>query len=97
MRSISNEINTFNNIDCIEYMKTLPNNSVDMTLTDIPYGEVSRETNGLTTLKSLDNLGAADRKTFDEIKFCEEVYRITKNSICIFCSKEQFSIIFSIF
>ena len=25
-------------------MKTLPNNSVDMTLTDIPYGEVSRET-----------------------------------------------------
>ena len=65
MRSISNEINTFNNIDCIEYMKTLPNNSVDMTLTDIPYGEVSRETNGLTNLKSLDNLGAADRKTFD--------------------------------
>ena len=78
MRSISNEINTFNNIDCIEYMKTLPNNSVDMTLTDIPYGEVSRETNGLTNLKLLDNLGTADIKTFDEIKFCEEVYRITK-------------------
>lgn len=97
MRSISNEINTFNNIDCIEYMKTLPNNSVDMTLTDIPYGEVSRETNGLTNLKSLDNLGAADRKTFDEIKFCEEVYRITKNSICIFCGREQFSTIFQFF
>ena len=78
-------------------MKTLPNNSVDMTLTDIPYGEVSRETNGLTNLKSLDNLGAADRKTFDEIKFCEEVYRITKNSICIFCGREQFSTIFQFF
>lgn len=84
MRSISNEINTFNNIDCIEYMKTLPNNSVDMTLTDIPYGEVSRETNGLTNLKSLDELDAADKKTFNEIEFCKEVHRITKNSICIF-------------
>ena len=97
MRSISNEINTFNNIDCIEYMKTLPNNSVDMTLTDIPYGEVSRETNGLTNLKLLDNLGTADIKTFDEIKFCEEVYRITKNSICIFCGRKQFSTIYQFF
>ena len=41
------EINQVFNIDCIEYMKTLPNNSVDMTLTDIPYGEVSRDSNGL--------------------------------------------------
>lgn len=97
MRSISNEINTFNNIDCIEYMKTLPNNSVDMTLTDIPYGEASCKTNGLTNLKSLDNLGAADRETFDEIKFCEEVYRITKNSICIFCGRKQFSTIYQFF
>ena len=97
MRSISNEINTFNNIDCIEYMKTLPNNSVDMTLTDIPYGEASCKTNGLTNLKSLDNLGTADRETFDEIKFCEEVYRITKNSICIFCGRKQFSTIYQFF
>ena len=78
-------------------MKTLPNNSVDMTLTDIPYGEASCKTNGLTNLKSLDNLGAADRETFDEIKFCEEVYRITKNSICIFCGRKQFSTIYQFF
>lgn len=72
MRSISNEINTFNNIDCIEYMKTLPNNSVDMTLTDIPYGEVSRETNGLTNLKSLGELGAADKKPLMKLNFVKK-------------------------
>ena len=41
-------------------MKNMANNSVDFTLTDIPYDEVQRDTNGLSNLKSLDNLGDAD-------------------------------------
>ena len=81
----------------MQYMKTLPNNSVDMTLTDIPYGAVTRNTNGLTKISNLDTLGTADKKFFDELEFCKEVYRITKNTICIFCGKEQFSIIFNFF
>lgn len=28
------------NIDCMEYMKTLSNNSIDFVLTDIPYDAV---------------------------------------------------------
>ena len=91
------EKNIILNVNCMEYMKTLPNNSVDFTLTDIPYGEVSRKPNGLSQMKSLDVLGTADATTFDELEFCKEVLRITKNSICIFCGREQFSTIFNFF
>ena len=85
------------NIDCMEYMKELKTNSIDFVLTDIPYDEVQRNTNGLSNMKYLDNLGDADELKFDIQKFCEEVYRITNNSICIFCGREQFSEIFEFF
>lgn len=81
----------------MEYMKQMSANSVDFTLTDIPYGEVSRKTSGLSQLKSLDTLGAADATTFNTLEFCKEVLRVTKNMICIFCGREQFSEIFSFF
>ena len=79
--------------DCIKEMKTMPDNSVDFTLTDIPYNAVSRESNGL---RNLDK-GKADELAFDLDTFLNEVYRVTKNSICIFCGKEQFSSIFEYF
>lgn len=85
------------NMDCMEYMKNIPNNTIDFTLTDIPYNEVQRETNGLSNLKSLDTLGDADKLKFDIQAFLDEVYRITNNSICIFCGREQFSEIFEYF
>ncbi len=79
--------------DCIKEMETMSDNSVDFTLTDIPYNAVSRESNGL---RNLDK-GKADELAFDLDKFLNEVYRVTKNSICIFCGKEQFSSIFEYF
>lgn len=91
------DFNSFLNIDCMEYMKEMKDKSVDFTLTDIPYGEVSRATGTLTQLSNLDKLGVADIVTFNVQKFCEEVYRITKNMICIFCGREQFSDIFKFF
>lgn len=81
------------NIDCMQYMKQMENNSVQFTLTDIPYCEVNRKDNGL---RSLDK-GKADIKTFELIPFLEQVYRITKGTICIFCGMEQFSVIFNWF
>lgn len=87
------ELNKIYNIDCMDYMKTLSNNSVNFTLTDIPYDEVQRSTNGLSQMKSLDNLGDADKLKFDLNNFLDEVYRITSNSLCIFCGKEQLSTI----
>lgn len=91
------DINKFLNIDCMEYMSTLPNRSVDLTITDIPYGKVQQVTNGLLTMDNLDTLGSANNLTFNTIDFCKEVNRITKNTVIIFCALEQFSEIIEYF
>lgn len=71
-------------------MKT---DSVNLTLTDIPYGEVNRNSNGLRTL----NKEEADVMLFDLESFLNEVYRVTKGTIVIFCGKEQLSAIHKFF
>lgn len=81
------------NNDCIQVMQTMSENSVDFTLTDIPYDVVNRSSNGL---RNLDK-GKADVLTFDLGEFLDHVYRVTKNSLVIFCSKEQFSEIYDFF
>ena len=86
------EINKVFHIDCIEYMKTLPNNSVNLTLIDIPYGEVNRDSNGLHEARGTTlNKGIADIMTFDLEEFLNEVWRITKGTIIIFCGMTQLS------
>lgn len=87
------EINKIIHGDCIGIMSEMEDNSVDFTLTDIPYDVVNRESNGL---RDLDK-GKADVLTFDLERFLNEVYRVSKNSIAIFCSKEQFSFIYDWF
>lgn len=79
--------------DCIDLMRQLPNTSIQFVLTDIPYGVVSRESNGL---RNLDK-ESADIETFDLLTFLDEVYRVSCNSICVFCGKEQFSDIYKYF
>lgn len=79
--------------NCLELMKNVSDNCVDFTLTDIPYDAVSRSSNGL---RNLDK-GKADILTFDLQEFLESVLRITRNSVCIFCGKEQFSFIYDFF
>lgn len=79
--------------DCIEVMRDMDDNSVDFTLTDIPYNAVNRDSNGL---RNLDK-GNADIITFNLDEFLKHVLRVTSNSICIFCGKEQFSQIYKFF
>ena len=81
------------NNDCIKVMKSMLPESVMFTLTDIPYDAVNRGSNGLRNLDKEE----ADIITFDLNEFLEEVYRITSNSIVIFCGKEQFSNIYEYF
>lgn len=81
------------NADCIAGMKAMLDQSVDFTLTDIPYGEVSRRSGGLRVLDK----GNADKVTFPVRDFLEEACRVTKNALCVFCGKEQFSEIFAFF
>lgn len=73
----------------MEFMKHMGANSVKLTLTDIPYAEVNRESNGL---RKLDK-STADEQTFDLNDFLTEVYRVTEGTIIIFCGMNQFSTI----
>lgn len=91
--SIGLKANEIYNEDCIFGMKNIKNNSINFALTDIPYKTVSRSSNGL---RNLDK-GIADIMTFDLEVFLNELLRITKNSIVIFCGKEQFSFIYEFF
>lgn len=91
------DTNKFLNVECMEYMKSMQSKSVDLTLTDIPYGEVTQTTGGLLILDRLDHLGTADKVTFNTLDFCKEVDRLTKNTIIIFCGLEQFSEIIKYF
>lgn len=79
--------------DCMKIFPIMFDNSVDFTLTDIPYNEVNRKDNGLRNL----NKGQADILTFDIHTFLEQVLRVTKNNILIFCGREQFSEIYKFF
>lgn len=87
------ELNKIYNEDCITYMKQTVDNSFDLTLTDIPYGGVNRDSNGLRNLSK----GEADIMTFNLEEFLSEVYRVTKGTIIIFCGQGQLSEIYDFF
>ena len=81
------------NADCLDIMAKMNDGAVDFTLTDIPYDAVNRDSNGL---RNLDK-GNADIITFNLDEFLKQVLRVTANSLCIFCGKEQFSQIYKFF
>ena len=74
--------------DCLARMREIPDGSVDLVLTDIPYGEVNRQSGGL---RSLDK-GVAD--TFDNANLeflVKEFVRVATNSIYVFRGTQQIS------
>jgi site-specific DNA-methyltransferase (adenine-specific) len=81
------------NADCLEAMRDIPDGSVDMVLTDIPYGEVSQKSSGLRML----DRGDANTCNFDIKEMVADIIRITNGSFYIFCGTEQISIITSAF
>lgn len=87
------EINKIYHDNCISILPLMAGNSVQLTLTDIPYDEVNRADNGLRTLSK----GGADQLTFDIDAFLEELYRVTSGTIIIFCGKQQMSNIHKFF
>lgn len=77
----------------MELMKSIPDNSINLTLTDIPYDSVNRSSNGL---RKLDK-GNADIITFEIELFLKEIDRITNGTIVIFCGINQISQIYDYF
>lgn len=84
------KINLYN-ADCMTMFDSL--GMVDFTLTDIPYDAVNRTSNGLRVLDK----SKADELCFNLHTFLDKVYKVTNNSICVFCGKEQFSTIYEYF
>ena len=76
----------------MEYMTGVKDKFFNLTVTDIPYGEVNfvskdveRKSNGLRKL----NKGNADIETFNVIDFTKELCRVTSGSIYIFCGTKH--------
>ena len=69
--------------DCLELMKSIPDGSVDMVLTDPPYAinlTPQRDTSKFKNTKVLND------NTLDWLpKMVEECYRISKNVVLVFC------------
>lgn len=74
------ELNKIYNEDCLVGMKRIPDNSIDLVLTDIPYDGVNRETNGL---RNLDK-GCADECNFSVVELTDVLCKKTKGSVICF-------------
>ena len=46
--------NEIYNMDCMSFLHSVDGGQFDLTLTDIPYGEVNRSSNGLRNLDKED-------------------------------------------
>ena len=71
-------INKVHCADCLEFMKQMPDKSIDLVLTDPPYG-----INFQGKAKRYDVL-IGDEKEFDIAPYWKEIERITKGSAYIF-------------
>lgn len=77
------------NDDCLVAMRDIPAGSVDMVLTDIPYGVVNRKSGGL---RKLDK-GVADVMSMDTQSMLNEWGRLRPRTIYCFCGTEQVSLL----
>lgn len=71
--------------DALEFLQSLPSNSVPLILTDVPYGEVKSSP---CTWRNLDK-GDADIVTFDFLEIISECARVCSGSTYIFCGWQQ--------
>ena len=66
---------------CLEYMQTLPDKSIELILTDPPYGKkADKGTNGFGAAKNRRYAGGWDGKRPDKAVF-DEMQRVSKNMI----------------
>ena len=86
--------------DCLEEMWNIQLGSVDLILTDIPYGEVSK--NGAERAKYSGQLRKIDKENADVVNFdMNEMLNLladlSRGSIYIFCGIEQIKEIYTFF
>ena len=90
------KMNQVHNVDCVEFMKTIPDNYFDLILTDPPY-EIAKLDAGESQLMSLDKFTSKGKLAnisdgFDIDVVLNEFVRILKKAnMFIFCSNKQVS------
>lgn len=79
------------NCDCLELMREMEKQGVvaDCLLTDIPYGEVNRKSNGLRDLDKKN----ADIETFDLMQYLNLTDKCVSGVFIVFCGTIQAGII----
>lgn len=83
-KEILNSLFNVYNKDAVALLRTIPRNTIDLLLTDIPYEKVNKHSNWIRILDK----GNANIITFKLWEFLIEVDRVTKWSWYIFCGKE---------
>lgn len=78
--------------DALDLLAALPDKSIDMVLTDIPYGEVNYSNETHRSIRKLKK-GNADTVTFDLETLLCEIDRVSKYWVYIFCGIGQISTI----
>lgn len=75
------ELDTIYNQDCLEGLKALPDKSIDLILTDPPYGKkADKGTNGFGAAKNRRYAGGWDKEAPPQQVF-NEMFRVAKNLI----------------
>jgi len=93
---MKSKMNKIHNVDCLEFMKQIPDNYFDLILTDPPY-DISKSDPGKTSLMSLQKFGENTKLSkisdgFNIDLILSECLRITKKAnMFIFCSNKQVS------
>ena len=94
--SVPFEMNKIYNMDCLEFMKQVPDNYFDLVLTDPPY-EISKSDPGNSSIMSLGKFSSVGKLAdisdgFDVDLVLNECLRITKKAnMFVFCSNKQVS------
>lgn len=75
---IEQHLNKIYNMDCLEFMKTLPDKCIDLVLTDPPYRneEDNQPTKDMRKNGGMKNFGGKPTK-----EYLDEIFRISKNQI----------------
>lgn len=75
------EVNKIIRGGCMEYMRTLPDKSIELILTDPPYGKkADKGTNGFGAAKNRRYAGGWDGRRPDKAVF-DEMQRVSKNMV----------------
>lgn len=72
--------------DCLKIMEQFPEKSIDLVLTDIPYNEVDKKTNGIRVFDK----GNANVFNGDVDVLLEKIDFLQKGTSIMFCGYEQF-------